>query len=107
MSLPSVRVPVLSKTTVVILLACSRMSARFMIMPSEAAIPVPTITAVGVARPSAHGQAITRVEMPKFRAKINRFCDPICEWRLKKSKYATVNQKVQVRIARKTMLGTK
>jgi len=39
--------------------------------PRLAAIPVPTITAVGVARPRAHGQAITRVEIPKLNAKTN------------------------------------
>jgi hypothetical protein len=34
----------------------------------EAATPVPTITAVGVARPKAQGQAITMTAMPKSRA---------------------------------------
>jgi hypothetical protein len=37
-------------------------------MPIEAAIPVPTITAVGVAKPSAHGQEMTSVEIPKSKA---------------------------------------
>lgn len=37
-------------------------------MPKEAANPVPTITAVGVARPRAQGHAITRVEIPKSNA---------------------------------------
>ena len=37
-------------------------------MPNEAASPVPTITAVGVARPSAQGHAMTRVEIPKSNA---------------------------------------
>ena len=32
-------------------------------IPLTAPIPVPTITAVGVARPSAHGQAINRTAM--------------------------------------------
>ena len=32
-------------------------------MPSSAARPVPTMTAVGVARPSAHGQAMIRTAM--------------------------------------------
>lgn len=73
MSVPSVKVPVLSKTTVVILLACSKISARLMMIPKEAAIPVPTITAVGVARPRAHGHAITSVEIPKLSAKMKRF----------------------------------
>jgi len=36
--------------------------------PKDAAIPVPTMTAVGVARPSAQGHAITNVEIPKLNA---------------------------------------
>jgi hypothetical protein len=39
--------------------------------PNEAAIPVPTITAVGVASPSAQGHAITSVEIPKLNANSN------------------------------------
>jgi len=38
-------------------------------MPKLAATPVPTITAVGVARPSAHGHAMTKTVAPKSRAK--------------------------------------
>jgi len=34
----------------------------------EAAIQVPTITAVGVDKPRAHGQAMTSVEIPKSKA---------------------------------------
>jgi hypothetical protein len=37
-------------------------------IPYDAAIPVPTITAVGVANPNAHGQAITNVEIPNPKA---------------------------------------
>ena len=62
------RVPVLSKTTIVILLILSRTSPPFIRTPKPAAIPVPTITAVGVARPRAHGQAITKVDIPKLKA---------------------------------------
>ena len=36
--------------------------------PSDAPTPVPTITAVGVARPRAQGQAMTRTAMPNSRA---------------------------------------
>ena len=64
--------PVLSNTTVVILLIRSRMSPPLINTPNEAAMPVPTITAVGVASPSAHGQAITRVDIPKLKANWNR-----------------------------------
>lgn len=37
-------------------------------MPCAAATPEPTMTAVGVASPSAQGQAMTRVEIPNSRA---------------------------------------
>ena len=66
--MPEVRVPVLSKTIVVIDDIFSRTSPPLMRIPYEAATPVPTITAVGVARPSAQGQAMTKVEMPKLKA---------------------------------------
>ncbi len=38
-------------------------------MPLVAATPVPTMTAVGVASPSAQGQAMTSTLMPKSSAK--------------------------------------
>lgn len=66
--LPDVRVPVLSKTIVSIFYIFSRTSAPFINIPIDAAIPVPTITAVGVANPNAHGHAMTRVEIPKSKA---------------------------------------
>jgi hypothetical protein len=65
---PEVSVPVLSNTTVVIDDIFSRTSPPFIRIPYDAAIPVPTITAVGVARPRAHGQAITNVDIPKLKA---------------------------------------
>ena len=55
---PSVTVPVLSSTTVFTFLAISRLSASFIRMPLSAPLPMPTIMAVGVASPSAHGQAM-------------------------------------------------
>ena len=73
---PAVSVPVLSKTTVVMPLIFSRTSPPLIRQPKEAAIPVPTITAVGVAKPKAHGQAITKVETPKLNAKTNLVCPP-------------------------------
>ena len=57
-SFPSVTVPVLSRTTVVIRRVCSRTSGPLIRMPSCAPRPVPTMSAVGVARPSAHGHAM-------------------------------------------------
>ena len=82
---PAVSVPVLSNTTVVILLILSRTSPPLISMPKEAAIPVPTITAVGVASPRAQGQAITSVEIPKLKAKTKRDLVPIYNFSFPKS----------------------
>ena len=60
---PFVRVPVLSKTTVSALQACSRAAPLRKRIPCSAAFPVPVIMATGVASPNAHGQEITRTEM--------------------------------------------
>ena len=57
---PVVTVPVLSSTTVSARRVCSSTSGPRITMPSWAPRPVPTMSAVGVASPSAHGQAITR-----------------------------------------------
>ena len=57
-------VPVLSRTTVVTLCVVSSASADLMRIPFTAPRPVPTMMAVGVARPSAQGQLMTSTEMP-------------------------------------------
>src|SRR3989338_1988421 len=57
--LPRVKVPVLSTTTVSTLWSFSSVAASLIKMPSLAPFPTPTIMAVGVANPSAQGQAIT------------------------------------------------
>ena len=59
--LPSVIVPVLSKTTVLTVLTSPRTSP-FLIKIHLCMRPVPTINAVGVAIPSAQGQAIIITE---------------------------------------------
>ncbi|MDT4842085.1 hypothetical protein FQZ97_759720 [compost metagenome] len=56
---PTVSVPVLSKATVSTRCAISSACASLIRMPCCAATPVPAMMAVGVARPSAQGQAIT------------------------------------------------
>ena len=55
---PIVSVPVLSKMTVSMRCATSSASPPLMRMPASAPRPVPTMIAVGVARPIAHGQAM-------------------------------------------------
>ena len=59
---PRVMVPVLSSTTVFTPWAVCRASAVFAKMPARAPRPVPTMTAVGVARPSAHGHEMTSTD---------------------------------------------
>jgi len=59
---PRVIVPVLSNTTTSTDPACSRLSLDLIKMPIWAPLPVPTITAVGVASPIAQGHAITNTE---------------------------------------------
>ena len=65
---PSVIVPVLSNTHTSTSLELSKVSPFLMRIPYSAALPTPTVTAVGVARPSAHGHATTRIEMRQVRA---------------------------------------
>ncbi len=67
--LPSVSVPVLSKMMAWMRDACSSAVAFLIRIPCRAPIPVATATAVGVARPSASGQAITTAVTASVRAK--------------------------------------
>jgi hypothetical protein len=55
---PSVTVPVLSTTMLSMRCVASSTSPPLMTMPSCAPRPVPTMIAVGVANPSAHGHAM-------------------------------------------------
>src|SRR4029079_17448582 len=57
---PSVRVPVLSTTSVSIFSSVSSASALRIKTPAVAPRPVPTMIDIGVAKPSAHGQAMIR-----------------------------------------------
>ena len=69
---PFVIVPVLSRTTTLTFPARSRASLVRNRMPASAPLPVPTITAVGVASPIAHGQAITSTATMLIRARGER-----------------------------------
>jgi len=64
-------VPVLSNTTTSSLPARSNASLDLNRIPCSAPKPVPTITAVGVANPIAHGQAITRTAIILIKARVN------------------------------------
>ena len=64
---PEVMVPVLSRATMSILPASSREAAVLNRIPFFAPMPLPTMMATGVARPSAQGQLMTSTEMPRAR----------------------------------------
>ena len=69
---PSVNVPVLS---IMRLLLCPRISSDLASLnkaPSRAARPTPTTIDIGVARPIAHGHAITKTETLEMIACANR-----------------------------------
>ena len=61
-------VPVLSSATICVLPVCSSEAAVLKRIPFFAPIPLPTIIATGVARPSAQGQLMTRTDIPRARA---------------------------------------
>ena len=66
---PSVNVTVLSNRTAFMPCATSKGSPPFIRIPFDAATAVPTIIAVGVARPKAHGQLTTTTLIAKSNAK--------------------------------------
>ena len=73
---PCVSVPVLSKTIVFILCAISNEAASRIKIPFSALRPIPTIIAIGVASPRAHGQAIINTATKFTRAKVNAGSGP-------------------------------
>ena len=73
---PSVSVPVLSSTTVSTRPATSSASPPRTRIPASAPFPVPTMIAVGVARPMAHGQAMITTPMNAVSASVNRGSGP-------------------------------
>ena len=55
----------------------SRFSADLIRIPSCAPFPVPTIIAVGVANPKAHGHEMTKTAMAHVKAKWNVCCPSV------------------------------
>lgn len=78
-------------------------------MPSLAATPPPTITAVGVARPSAHGHAMTTTAHPNMKASSCPFLRPQCVTHMRgtASMATAVAHTAHVRAASITTTGTK
>ena len=73
---PLVSVPVLSRTIVVSLCAVSSVSPPLMSTPISAPRPVPTMIAVGVASPIAHGHAMMRTATSLRSAPVNTGAGP-------------------------------
>ena len=74
---PSVSVPVLSKTRVSTRSRTSSASAFFTSTPAAAPRPVPTMIDIGVASPSAHGQAMIRTATALTSACASRGSGPM------------------------------
>ena len=92
---PTVRVPVLSNKTVSTRSSSSSAAALLTRIPRSAPRPVATMMAVGVARPSAHGQAMTRTATALVRAKRPAGSGP------------NTHQATKVRAAIPSTIGTK
>ena len=86
---PSVIVPVLSKAATSIWPAFSRVSPFLIRIPNSAALPTPTVTAVGVANPNAHGHATTRIEIRHVKEKSN--VAPSTKYQIRNTAIAIVN----------------
>ena len=65
---PVVTVPVLSSITVSIRRVLCNTSTPLMMIPICAALPAPTMSAVGVAKPRAHGHAIINTATAELNA---------------------------------------
>ena len=74
--LPSVSVPVLSMTSVSTFSMRSSASAFFTRTPACAPRPTPTMIDIGVARPSAQGQAMISTETAAIMPKVKRGSGP-------------------------------
>ena len=98
---PSVKVPVLSKTIVLISFNFSSASPDFIKIPNSAPLPVPTIIAVGVASPNEQGQAIIRTDIKIVNTNSNGF------WLTDTTLYFIKNhQSKAAKIAIKITVGT-
>src|SRR4030081_735317 len=76
LGLPSVSVPVLSITSVSMLSSCSSACASRIRIPACAPRPMPTMIDIGVAKPSAQGQAMISTVTAATRPKVMRGSGP-------------------------------
>mmetsp|Transcript_16377 Transcript_16377/g.31061 ORF Transcript_16377/g.31061 Transcript_16377/m.31061 type:complete len:229 (+) Transcript_16377:1195-1881(+) len=105
---PSVRVPVLSQTILLTRWHVSKALPPLNRIPARAPIPVATMTTAGVARPRAHGHAMTITAIAKRRAKETSF-SPFWMYpsgRTSKTVGVSRNQTANVSSERTTTTGT-
>ena len=95
-------VPVLSTITVSTLCNFSSVAASLIKIPSRAPLPTPTIIAVGVASPSAQGQAITKMPTKETRPN-ERACENPSELGLKRSHIPKVKKAITSTIGTKIL----
>ena len=88
--LPSVRVPVLSRTRVSAFSINSSASAFLTRTPTRAPRPVPTMIDIGVAKPRAQGQAMISTATALTRAKAIAGAGPIIDHTTKVTRAATM-----------------
>ena len=101
-SRPVVTVPVLSSTIVSTRRVDSSTSGPLIRMPSWAPRPVPTIRAVGVASPRAHGQAMIRTATAAVNAAVSPASAPIQNPRVATDSAITIGTKIpETRSARR------
>ncbi len=106
--LPFVIVPVLSSSTARTAWMRSRLSPPLIRMPCSAPFPVPTMIAVGVASPNAHGQATTSTATAAMMAMIQGLLAPCMPPdALAAPTLPTIVQVMKVRAAITSTTGTK
>ena len=106
LGLPSVNVPVLSKHTTVTSCAISSGWPPLIKMPSFAPTPVPTITAVGVAKPKAHGHAMTKTVTKNTKQNTNSPSSSVQDFGTDEVAFTAMSQKMKDKNAKATTDGT-
>mmetsp|Transcript_1164 Transcript_1164/g.4285 ORF Transcript_1164/g.4285 Transcript_1164/m.4285 type:complete len:455 (+) Transcript_1164:2769-4133(+) len=107
LGLPSVNVPVLSKHTTVTSCAISSGSPPLIKIPSFAPTPVPTMTAVGVAKPKAHGHAMTNTVTKNTKQNTNSPSSSVHDFGTDVVAFTAMSQKMKDKNASATTDGTK
>merc|ERR1712100_132515 len=106
LGLPSVNVPVLSKHTTVTSCAISSGWPPLIKIPSFAPTPVPTMTAVGVANPRAHGHAMTNTVTKNTKQNTTSPSSSVQDFGTEFVAFTAMSQKMKDKNASTTTEGT-